>query len=64
LESKYTKKERLLVEREIVKLEKLFEGVKDMRKRIPQAVFIADINYDDIALAEAKQNESADHCRC
>ncbi len=54
LESKYTKKERLLVEREIVKLEKLFEGVKDMRK-IPQAVFIADINYDDIALAEAKK---------
>jgi small subunit ribosomal protein S2 len=54
LESKYTKKERLLVEREIAKLEKLFEGIKDVRK-IPQAVFIADINYDDIALAEARK---------
>ncbi len=54
LESRYTKKERLLVEREIEKLEKLFAGMKDM-KRIPQAVFIADINNDDIALAEAKK---------
>lgn len=54
LESRYTKKERLLVEREIEKLEKLFVGMKDM-KRIPQAVFIADINYDDIALAEARK---------
>ncbi len=54
LDSRYTKKERLLVEREIEKLEKLFEGVKDVR-RIPQAVFIADINYDDIALAEARK---------
>ncbi len=54
LESRYTKKERLLVEREIEKLDKLFVGMKDM-KRIPQAVFIADINYDDIALAEARK---------
>ncbi len=54
LESRYTKKERLMVEREIEKLEKLFSGMKDM-KRIPQAVFIADINYDDIALAEARK---------
>ncbi len=54
LESRYTKKERLLVEREIEKLDKLFVGMKDM-KRIPQAVFISDINYDDIALAEARK---------
>ena len=54
LESRYTKKERLMVEREIEKLEKLFAGMKDM-KRIPQAVFIADINHDDIALAEARK---------
>lgn len=54
LESRYTKKERLLIEREVEKLDKLFAGMKDM-KRIPQAVFIADINYDDIALAEARK---------
>lgn len=54
LETRYTKKERLLMEREIEKLEKLFEGIKGMR-RLPEAVFIADVNYDDIALTEAKK---------
>lgn len=52
LETRYTKKERLLVEREIEKLEKLFEGIKEMR-RLPQAIVITDVNYDDIALTEA-----------
>ncbi len=54
LETRYTKKERLLIEREIEKLEKLFEGIKSMRK-LPEAVFIADINYDDIAVTEARK---------
>ncbi len=53
-EIKYTKKERLLIEREIEKLTKLFDGLKNM-KRIPQAVFIADIHHDDIALTEARK---------
>ncbi|HMQ01515.1 MAG TPA: 30S ribosomal protein S2 [Candidatus Doudnabacteria bacterium] len=53
-EIKYTKKERLLIEREIEKLTKLFEGIKDM-KRTPQAVFITDIHHDDIALTEARK---------
>lgn len=53
-ELKYTKKERLLIEREIEKLTKLFEGIKSM-KRIPQAVFITDIHHDDIALTEARK---------
>jgi small subunit ribosomal protein S2 len=35
-------------------MEKLFTGIKDMR-RVPEAIFIADINHDDIALAEAKK---------
>ncbi len=50
---KYTKKERLLIEREIEKLTKLFEGLKDM-KRTPNAIFITDIHHDDIALTEAR----------
>lgn len=53
-EVKYTKKERLLIEREIEKLTKLFEGIKNM-KRTPQAVFIADIHHDNIALTEARK---------
>ncbi len=53
-ELKYTKKERLLIEREIEKLTKLFEGIKNMKKT-PAAVFIADIHHDDIALTEARK---------
>lgn len=53
-ELKYTKKERLLIEREIEKLTKLFEGIKNM-KRTPQAVFLTDIHHDDIALTEARK---------
>jgi small subunit ribosomal protein S2 len=56
LETRYTKKERLLIEREIEKLTKLFEGVKDMKK-LPAAIFIADVNYDDIALTEAQKSK-------
>ncbi len=53
-EQKYTKKERLLIEREIEKLTKLFSGIKDMKKT-PQAVFITDIHHDKIALTEARK---------
>lgn len=56
LETRYTKKERLLIEREITKLQKLFEGIKEMR-RIPEAVFIADVNYNDITLTEARKQK-------
>jgi small subunit ribosomal protein S2 len=56
LETRYTKKERLLIEREIEKLTKLFEGMKDLKK-LPAAIFIADVNYDDIALTEAKKSK-------
>lgn len=55
LETRYTKKERLLIEREIEKLTKLFEGVKDLKK-LPAAIFIADVNYDNIALTEARKS--------
>jgi small subunit ribosomal protein S2 len=49
---RYTKKERLLIDREVEKMNKLFAGIKDLR-RMPEAVFIADINHDDIALKES-----------
>ena len=53
-ETKYIKKERLLIEREIVKLTNLFEGIKDMKK-LPEAMFAVDINHDKIAVTEAKK---------
>lgn len=54
LETKYTKKERLLIEREIAKLTRLFEGIKNL-KRLPEAIFVTDVKHEDIAIKEAKK---------
>jgi len=50
----YTKKERLLLERERLKLDKYLSGVKDM-SRLPGAVFIVDAKRELIAVREAKR---------
>lgn len=49
---KYTKKERLMIDREIASLEENFSGL-NLMTRLPDAVFIVDANYESIALAEA-----------
>lgn len=51
--TKYIKKERLLIEREIEKLENLFEGTKTLKK-LPEAIFVLDINHDKTAVKEAR----------
>ncbi len=56
LEVRYTKKERLLIEREIEKLTKLFEGVLGMKK-LPDAIFVSDVKHDDIAVKEAQKSK-------
>lgn len=50
---KYTKKERLLIDRKIEKLQKMFWGVKDMTA-LPKALFIVDPRFEETALREAK----------
>src|SRR6185436_20808077 len=45
---KYTKKERLLIDREIDKLKVFFSGLSTM-KALPQAVFIVDAKKESIA---------------
>jgi small subunit ribosomal protein S2 len=50
----YTKKERLLLERERIKLDKYLAGVKDMG-RLPGAVFIVDARREVIAVKEASK---------
>lgn len=50
---KYTKKERLLISRDIEKLEKMFGGIADMTA-LPKALFIVDPRYEETALREAK----------
>lgn len=56
LEKNYTKKERLMIDRELAKMRTLFEGIKDMRK-LPEAIMIFDVNYDEIALVEAQKSK-------
>lgn len=56
MEKNYTKKERLMVERELIKMHSLFEGIKDMKK-LPDAVVILDVKYDEIALIEAQKSK-------
>ncbi len=48
----YTKKERLLLDRERAKLDKYFCGMKDM-SRVPGAVFVVDARREIIAVREA-----------
>jgi small subunit ribosomal protein S2 len=49
---KYTKKERLLIDREIEKLQRFFSGITPM-KELPKAVFVVDSRYEEIAVTEA-----------
>lgn len=48
----YTKKERLLLDRERAKLDKYLSGVKDMG-RLPAAMFVVDARREHIAVKEA-----------
>jgi small subunit ribosomal protein S2 len=50
----YTKKERLLLDRERIKLNKYLSGVKDMT-RLPGAIFIVDVKREQIAVHEASR---------
>ncbi len=52
--SSITKKERLTLSREKLKLEKVLNGIADLT-RIPAAVYIVDITHEHIALAEANK---------
>jgi small subunit ribosomal protein S2 len=47
-----TKKEQLLFQREIAKLEKDIGGIQDMNA-LPDAIFVIDVGYHKIAVAEA-----------
>lgn len=51
---KYTKKERLLIDREIDKLHEFFFGLSIM-KNLPVALFVIDSKKESIAVKEAKK---------
>ncbi len=49
-----TKKERLVLSREKDKLNRVLGGIENMN-RLPSAVFVVDINHENIAVEEAKK---------
>jgi len=49
---KYTKKERLLIDREIAKLDMKFSGLVSL-KGLPEALFVIDPKHEEIAVSEA-----------
>lgn len=51
--AKYTKKERLLIDREIANLERFFTGIVSM-KDLPKAVFVIDPKKEVTAVKEAQ----------
>ncbi len=51
--AKYTKKERLLIDREIANLERFFSGIISM-KDLPKAIFIVDPKKEKSAVKEAQ----------
>ncbi len=53
---KYTKKEQLMIARELEKMKQFFSGIKDMKK-LPDAIFVLDVKYDHIPVEEARQSK-------
>ncbi|MCG6899215.1 MAG: 30S ribosomal protein S2 [Gammaproteobacteria bacterium] len=51
---KITKKERLMLRREMEKLERSLGGIKDMRG-IPDVMFVVDVGHEKIAITEARK---------
>lgn len=52
--AKYTKKERLLIDREIVRLEKLFGGITALKDK-PDLLIVIDIKKEETVVREAKR---------
>ena len=53
---KYTKKEQLMIAREVEKMGTFFSGIKDMKK-LPDAIFVLDTKYEHIPVEEARQTK-------
>ncbi|HEX4799344.1 MAG TPA: 30S ribosomal protein S2 [Candidatus Paceibacterota bacterium] len=54
LERKYTKKERVIIGRELTKLTQNFGGIQKM-ERTPSALIVVDPRHDAIAVSEARE---------
>lgn len=52
--AKLPKKEESAIKREMARMQRNFDGILEMAE-LPGALFVVDINYEDIAVAEAKR---------
>lgn len=52
--AKYTKKERLLLRRQVARLERLVGGLTDLGE-FPEALFVVDARQESLAVKEAKE---------
>jgi small subunit ribosomal protein S2 len=52
--SHYTKKEQLLIDRQVLKLERFFGGLTDLVK-LPEAIIVIDTHREDTAVREANR---------
>ena len=50
----YPKKDQLAIRKELARLNKFFDGIKEMRK-LPQAIFVIDPRIEHNAVAEARK---------
>jgi small subunit ribosomal protein S2 len=53
---RFTKRERVMIDKEIVKLERFFGGLAHLKQR-PEALFVVDITREDTAIKEAAHLE-------
>lgn len=51
---KYTKKENILIDREVTRLERFFGGLTSLKK-IPEAIFVVDTKKEKAAINETKK---------
>jgi small subunit ribosomal protein S2 len=54
--NKYTKKERLILERELARLEKLLKGIANLNN-LPACLYVIDVLEEAIAVREAKRTK-------
>ena len=55
--TKYTKFERLQIDREIERLETMYAGLTPLKEKLPQALFVVDPKREAIAVREARLNK-------
>jgi len=53
---KYTKREQLLLDKEIARLQKFYGGLVGLEKA-PEVLFVIDVKKEDVAVREAKKKE-------